>query len=384
MKQLSNNTFSEVIRDAVEDRLEVEVGDIKQPEFFPQVKIKRWDNEVNFSVRLKGLSSGEAIQDNNVIKISDDKKEAHFYELPVSEVNPEGGFEFEVLLKEKPISNKIEFTIETKGLKFFYQPELIPQETEIEDFRPENVIGSYAVYHKTKKHYLLGSKNYKAGKAFHIYRPKIIDANGNWVWGELNIDEQKKLLTITIPQSFLDTGVYPILVDPTFGYTTAGASVAQTTTDLSLWSHDTAPENGTVTSISAYNTAGSFDDGPFAFGLYDFQGSSPNNYLANTDELVSPISGDWNTLSITAGDGSITNGSDYTFHQWGEEISLAFDTNGDDRWASGAMAYPASWPSTIDDPDFASGGVYSIYATYTAAGGGVVEIPLRTLLGVGL
>lgn len=31
----------------------VEVGDAKQPDnFYPQVKIMRWDNEVNFSARL--------------------------------------------------------------------------------------------------------------------------------------------------------------------------------------------------------------------------------------------------------------------------------------------------------------------------------------------
>ena len=31
-------------------------------------------------------------------------------------------------------------------------------------------------------------KNYKTGKAFHIYRPLITDGAGKTVWGELNID----------------------------------------------------------------------------------------------------------------------------------------------------------------------------------------------------
>ncbi len=34
-----------------EDLYGVEVGDSKQVDFFPQVKIQRWGNEVNFSVR---------------------------------------------------------------------------------------------------------------------------------------------------------------------------------------------------------------------------------------------------------------------------------------------------------------------------------------------
>ena len=60
-----------------------EVGDAKQPdEFYPQVKIKRWDNEINFSARL--------VQDEKspVVSLADDKIqwvgeaiEAHFYEI---------------------------------------------------------------------------------------------------------------------------------------------------------------------------------------------------------------------------------------------------------------------------------------------------------------
>jgi len=44
---LLNNTFI-----SKEKEFETEVGDLLQTDFFPQVKIKRWSNEANFSLRL--------------------------------------------------------------------------------------------------------------------------------------------------------------------------------------------------------------------------------------------------------------------------------------------------------------------------------------------
>ena len=35
------------------DEINVEIGDTKQTEFYPQIKLQRWTNETNFSVRLK-------------------------------------------------------------------------------------------------------------------------------------------------------------------------------------------------------------------------------------------------------------------------------------------------------------------------------------------
>lgn len=132
------------------------------------------------------------------------------------------GFEFEVILKDKPQSNIVEFELEMEGLKAHYQPELTQEEKDEGVHRPENVIGSYAVYHATCGNMHKGQANaekYRTGKAFHIYRPKVIDNSGDWVWAELNLGNG--ILTVTIPQEFLDTAVYPVRVDPTFGYVDA-------------------------------------------------------------------------------------------------------------------------------------------------------------------
>jgi len=44
------------------------------------------------------------------------------------------------------------------------------------------------------------------------------------VWGRLAVDDKAGTLSITVPQSFLNSAKYPVIVDPTFGYTAMGAS----------------------------------------------------------------------------------------------------------------------------------------------------------------
>lgn len=72
------------------DKVEVEIGDTKQPDsFYPQVKMMRWDNENNYSFRL--INNDENIiisSENEKIKWIGDKIDAHFYDKqPESKVN---------------------------------------------------------------------------------------------------------------------------------------------------------------------------------------------------------------------------------------------------------------------------------------------------------
>jgi len=193
-----------LIKDDLKDRIEIEVGDYKQPDFKPQIKMMRWDNEVNYSVRLKNWNK--------------DKIDLEFYDH-------EEGFKFIWYLKEKPESNIVEFTLQSKGVDFYYQPELSQEAKDRGDIRPENVVGSYAIYHSTK-----GGMNdsrgmeYKCGKVGHIFRPHLYDADGKECWGILHIDKEAGTYTVEIPQEFLDNAVYPIKSNDTFGYTSLGGT----------------------------------------------------------------------------------------------------------------------------------------------------------------
>jgi len=385
---LENNAFKIVAKDSPKDRVEVVVGDDKQPNtFYPQIKIQRWDNEVNTSIRLKddGLEPETVTTDKDKIIWSKGAKEVHFYDLAVDEKNPEGGYEVEVVLKERPETNVIEFTIQTKDLNFFYQPPLTQEEIDRGDFRPENVVGSYAVYHKTR-----GGLNdsagmeYKVGKAFHIYRPKVIDAKGNGIWGELNVDTVSGLLTVTIDNKWLDKAAYPVIVDPTFGYTTASTtgygyiavvSGGGVYNNYITGSSFSLSENGSLTSITAFIGVSNLGmDATCKFGIYDsdkvYKGATQSG---DTADITFPA-GQWVTrnfasaLYLPAGTYWIVALGDSTYVGWGTNVRLFYATGaaGQGGQEARATSYTFSDPY---NPSTASH-KYDIYATYTAGGGG--------------
>ena len=145
------------------------------------------------------------------------------YELRVYSLALKNNFgtEYEIVLKKKPPVNYISIPVNLTGLVAYYQP---PLDEEMNDLtctptdcqdahRPENVVGSYAIYHATKKDYRIGQTNYMAGKAYHIYRPQMVDSLGNKAWCVFNKDLNTTwVLTITCPQSFLDAAVYPVKI----------------------------------------------------------------------------------------------------------------------------------------------------------------------------
>jgi hypothetical protein len=197
-------TYKITAKDDPKDRINVEIGDSKQPDFYPQIKVMRFDNEVNLSIRLKhNEKNPKHSNSGNSVKWEGKNVHARFTSL-------DQGTSFEVILPKKPKSNKIEFTLNTKGLDFFYQPPLTKKEIEQGYKRPDNVIGSYAVYISEKKTNYEGGKQYGSGKVGHLYRPMITDSSGKWVWGKLHIE--KGIMTKTIPQKFLDNAVYPVKV----------------------------------------------------------------------------------------------------------------------------------------------------------------------------
>src|SRR5579872_6797779 len=128
--QLNPSTFK-IITPHPHGDLHVEIGDEKQDKFYPRLKIKKWDNEVNFSVGVidDEPEKGQIEQTEDLIKWKKGNIEAHFY--PREDLyadDDKRGHEFEVHLKEKPQTNIINLSIQTKGLNFFYQSPLTAEE----------------------------------------------------------------------------------------------------------------------------------------------------------------------------------------------------------------------------------------------------------------
>lgn len=210
-------------------------------------------------------------------------------------------FEFDITLKEKPKDNVFTYNIETDGLDFFYQPPLTEKEKDAGFYQPENATGSYAVYKKDVKNSYDNkeeAENYKTGKVMHIYRPKIIDSKNNWTWGTLNIDQGKGTLSVTVDKEFLATAYYPVIIDPTFGYTTIGASY-NSLANVVAGSYFTMPESGNVTGISAYadicfteNTLVSMANGTFKKIKEVKSGEKVKSYDEKTKRIVEDIVGE--------------------------------------------------------------------------------------------
>ena len=361
------------------DEINVEIGDTKQTEFYPQIKLQRWTNETNFSVRLKDTEYEKAqiTTDKDKIIWDKDNIKIDFYDFQEGE----GGYKMVWYLKSKPLTNKIEFTIQSKGLDFFYQPELTPEEIAKGAVRPPEVEGGYAIYHQTKGVMNdINGKDYKTGQAFFIYKSRLTDAEGKQEWAILNIDIEKGSFTEEIPQDFLNKAVYPIRGNTNWGYETIGGTTESGDFGNEVFgSVFTAPADmGTVQSISIYAGTGDFSSGLKGLLILD---SSLNIITNGITAAMNPVASAWNvatygtepspTPSTAYIIGEITNAGMYWRYNAG-------DTNQGVNDTSNNYTSPANLVSVTRTTN-----KYSIYATYTPSGEGVVAPPTLNLMGVG-
>lgn len=174
----------------------------------PGINIKYDMGEPTFTDRIKDRRKKEAIYET--VDFGD------------------GGFKVDILLTEKPDTNRFCYTIEgAENYDFFYQPPLTEQEKAEGSSRPPEIEGSYAVYHKTLKNHVLGQENYATGKVMHIPRPQVWELGNEEAtkqWADLSYENGQ--LCVTAPQDFLDNADYTngVRIDPTFGYSTCGAT----------------------------------------------------------------------------------------------------------------------------------------------------------------
>jgi hypothetical protein len=275
-------------------------------------------------------------------------------------------FDIDFTLHASPPTNVFEYKIEgAEQFEFFYQPELTPEEIAEGAERPENAIGSYAVYHTEKANHRVGSTNYATGKVFHIYRPKAIDANGAEVWADLSYSEG--VLAVTVPEKWLKTAAYPVIVDPTLGYTNAGASFLSFTNDGIIATGSYSFGGGDLTNISFYTNTGG-NSRSVRGGVYNsdntFAGGSANDTAISTVQWLSP------SLILNLGSGTFLLALFRDASTSGNVVRFYYDATGVLDYRSQTVTFP-NWPNphslatnnTLDRE-------LSVYITYTASGGG--------------
>ncbi|MBA7638449.1 hypothetical protein ES703_46105 [subsurface metagenome] len=280
----------------------VEIGDKESADFKPHLKLNRWNEECAVGL---GFSTIRKIAPNvqaDKITWDDGKIACEFIPQPPSKGAELGGFKFNIILKKKPKTNVSVLNFKAQGLKFYYQPALTPEEIAEGCFRPENVVGSYAVYHATKQPTHANqeeAEKYRACKAFHWYRPLIWDNSTprKEVWGELNVDTEKGIRTVTIPQDFLDNAVYPVTLDDTFGVTSIGGTTFYGSADrLRRTNAAYTGAAGIGTSMSIYGEEYNNGDAHVKLALYK---DSDGTLVKGTDEITQGAEAAWNSGNFT-------------------------------------------------------------------------------------
>lgn len=247
----------------------------------PKITLSKFNGEVALGVKYTGISPTtqgvRPLLSKNVEWTQGDIK-MQAVPLDPTATMEDGGMEINIILASKPVSNVFNFQLENwQNLDFLYQPEPTPQDIADGITRSEDIVGSYAVYSTTKINHILGQTNYGTGKVAHIFRPKVFDSVGNTVWGVLNYT--KGILSVTVPQDFLDTAKYPVTVDPTFGYTTVGGSVLSVTSasvsraNLGTLTVYPSNEGDTVTKYSLYGQCTVSGSGTVGIAGYIFNGT---------------------------------------------------------------------------------------------------------------
>jgi hypothetical protein len=299
-------------------------------------------------------------------------------ETDIWHIDENGNFEWDIEFKQKPSTNVFSWALtHTEGLSFYYQPALTQADIDNGTRRPDNVVGSYAVYCNKTGHYKDAdgktTVNYRTGKLLHIYRPLCIDAKGNKEWAELLIE--KGTLTITIPQKFLNTAVYPVTLDPTFGYTSIGATEDYMESDWLYGLYAAAVSSGgTATSITL-RTLSYWDNIYFKGVLVDHTGDTiVSNGVGGATNVPNDETSAWRTSNFATSP-TITNGT--TYYPCAIFTGTVGKANCDSVSNSSGIDYTNSY-TTPQNPTWTDRSYkWSIYCTYTeSGGGGASSVPL--------
>ena len=406
-------------------KIEYEIGDTEQDDFYPQVKLKHWGNEVNFSMRLVA-GQGVVTEDDGKLAFDDGEKKARFYEIDDTDFE-DGAFEFDIVLPKKPKSNVIEFTVRAKEVKAYFQPELTQEEIDEGAERPERFVKSWALYHASKRdnvfrpipsdkynptelQSLIDSgevkeekgvlyeldKDIKTGKFGHIPRPYYTDAKGNKVWCEIElpVDAENNLIDggiarLTLADEY-KKAAYPVVVDPTFGNTSVGASSISAATSAVTSRYGTVftGADGTLDSLHAAWSKETSESITFYVALNERDSVTTDSHgeVALIEDTQT-----FNTTaafkSVTASSESVSSATEYiinTAASYGGSTNtpdIHFDTTDTkDNYSEaffGGSRYADSKESPWTDSVTSLTRAYSIYATYTASGGSSSPIKVK-------
>jgi len=354
--------------------------------FVPEITMYRFGQECSLTLYEPTINGNTLSQKNagstltgDTIQWASKDIQFLFYPKNIDDQNDKGSFEYEIVIANSKagtdeILSSISFPITSSGLNFYYQPELTQEEMDEGAYRPDNVVGSYAVYHSTKRDHIIGQTNYRAGKAFHIYRPMLIDNAGDITWADLMITDTELIIDFSKIQDWLSKAKYPVRIDPTFGYTTAGASM--TPIEDEIKGSGGTPSAGTGDTIHAYLGSSSGAHKAKA-ALYDADGNGPIDNGICPEISISYVI-EWKTFTFSVSP-SLSEAL-YHIPIWGKSavgtLYIYYDSPVADKpYCAEDIAYNG-WPESIE---IVTSIGYSAYCTYTPSGAVSPDPPIGFL-----
>jgi hypothetical protein len=307
--------------------------------------------------QIKTVGKEEDWKDNK-LKIRDGDEESTF-ELHETSLKVERVF----YKKPKRVPRyKLKYS---KGVSFYYQDELTQEEINEGFSRPDEVVGSYAVYCDKAGHFKKRNGetivNYSTGKIGHIYAPYWTDAANKKIKGTQRIVNDFLIFDLP-PQEWINGAILPIKLDPNIGYTTIGGTNYTSEPRARFSGQSTASSGGTASKIWFYISGGW--NRTFEAGYYD----SSNNLVDSGTKSSGFTNNAWNSVDVT---GTITNGSTYA-------PAVAWSTTG---YGTAKADYTGSgnlYQVRSDLPSTRSGSsasvCLSLYLEYTEGGSTILPI----------
>jgi hypothetical protein len=320
--------------------------------FHEEIKIrvnKEWPNMFKVSSRLvtdglfdKETSAKSILDVNGKVISSTDLITNEYFDI----VDKDGiveGKEHQITLNEVPKNGELPFSFLLKGCELYEQPPLTSEfkagwsdkfkceidvtETDVIDtktgrilvHRPIEYVNSHAIYNNQGLANNIiypdnRNANYFTGKFLHRKRDFATLPDGKIVWLNPVFDKKTGIMTVKLPDELLrDESLYKagLKIDPTFGYTTAGASYTSLAANTAhgfvasglLY---TANTGDVLTLISLYCWNGSTGQG---VGLYSMSSGLPATriYYGVTNAT---FGADWKTPGALTT--ALTNGVTYT------------------------------------------------------------------------
>lgn len=312
----------------------------------------------------------------------------------------EGSLKWDVVYEDAsalPADGIERFQLEfPSGLEWHYQPPLTVEEIAEGCERPEEMVGGYVAYWAQCGRYLAGSgeevANYETGRFGDIKAPLWVDAAGKTLrWTQELVGSE---LRCFLPTEWLATAAYPVRLDPTFGFSSFGASNLGVYSTRALAFAVPQPAfSGTVGKITIGATYLGSNYGTKGKAAVYAKSTWPSTLLGQTPEWTAARTGDgtavWHDLPYSSGP-TISASTNYYLGLFLSDSTpaltgyLRYDSTANVNYQDVNSNYdtspnfPSPYPSNAGT---AIAGNPSIYATYEESGdGGSYTETLDTLI----